>query len=55
MRTLARLRHIIDPLDLAIGESFMREDMPPLFGQAYNLDNWNVGHINTSTPPTLAA
>jgi superfamily II DNA or RNA helicase/HKD family nuclease/SOS-response transcriptional repressor LexA len=45
MRTLARLRHIIDPLDLAIGEHFMREDIPPLFGEAYNPGNWNVGHV----------
>jgi hypothetical protein len=45
MRTLARLRHIIDPLDLAIGESFMREDIPPLFGESYNPGNWNVGHV----------
>ena len=45
MRTLARLRHIIDPLDLAIGEPFMREDIPPLFGEAYNPGNWNVGHV----------
>jgi hypothetical protein len=36
MRTLARLRHIIDPLYLAIGESLMREDIPPLFGEAFN-------------------
>jgi superfamily II DNA or RNA helicase/HKD family nuclease/SOS-response transcriptional repressor LexA len=45
MRTLARLRHIIDPLDLAIGKPFMREDIPPLFGEAYNPGNWNVGHV----------
>lgn len=45
MRTLARLRHIIDPLDLAIGESFMREDIPPLFGESFNPGNWNVGHV----------
>ena len=45
MRTLARLRNIIDPLDLAIGESFMREDIPPLFGEAFNPGNWNVGHV----------
>ena len=37
MRTLARLHNIIDPLDLALGESFMREDIPPLFGKAYRL------------------
>ena len=45
MRTLARLRNIIDPLDLALGESFMREDIPALFGEAYNPGNWNVGHV----------
>jgi hypothetical protein len=45
MRTLARLRNIIDPLDLALGESFMREDIPTLFGEAYNPGNWNVGHV----------
>jgi hypothetical protein len=45
MRTLARLRHIIDPLDLAIGEPFMREDIPPLFGETFNPGNWNVGHV----------
>jgi hypothetical protein len=45
MRTLARLRNIIDPLDLALGESFMREDIPALFGEAFNPGNWNVGHV----------
>ncbi|WP_291934601.1 DUF3427 domain-containing protein [Limnohabitans sp.] len=45
MRTLARLRNIIDPLDLALGESFMREDIPTLFGEAFNPGNWNVGHV----------
>ena len=45
MRTLARLRNIIDPLDLAIGESFMREDIPPLFGEAFNPGNWHSGHV----------
>ena len=45
MRTLARLRNIIDPLDLAIGESFMREDIPALFGESFSPGNWNVGHV----------
>ena len=45
MRTLARLRNIIDPLDLAIGESFMREDIPPLFGESFNPGNWHAGHV----------
>jgi superfamily II DNA or RNA helicase/SAM-dependent methyltransferase/SOS-response transcriptional repressor LexA len=45
MRTLARLRNIIDPLDLAIGESFMREDIPTLFGESFNPGNWHAGHV----------
>ncbi len=45
MRTLARLRAIVDPLDLAIGQAFQREDIPPLFGETFNPGSWNVGHI----------
>lgn len=45
MRTLARLRDIIDPLDLSIGQSFLREAIPPLFGETFNPGNWNVGHV----------
>jgi SOS-response transcriptional repressor LexA len=45
MRTLARLRGVIDPLDLAVGEAFQREDIPPLFGEEFNPGNWNVGHV----------
>ena len=45
MRTLARFKQIIDPLDLSIGQAFMREDIPPLFGETFNPGNWNSGHI----------
>ncbi len=45
MRTFARLRSVVDPLDLAVGQSFFREAIPPLFGETYNLGNWNVGHV----------
>ena len=45
MRTLARFRQVIDPLDMAIGQSFMREEIPPLFGEAFNPGNWNSGHV----------
>jgi hypothetical protein len=41
MRTLARLKQVIDPFDLAIGQSFMREDIPDLFGEEVNPENWN--------------
>ena len=45
MRTLARLKAVIDPLELAVGDGFMREDIPGLFGQEFNPGNWNVGHV----------
>lgn len=45
MRTLARFKAVIDPLELAIGEAFMREDIPTLFGETFNPGNWNSGHI----------
>ncbi|WP_428503570.1 DUF3427 domain-containing protein [Roseateles sp.] len=45
MRTLARLRNVLDPLDLAVGQSFQREQIPPLFGVAFNPGIWNVGHV----------
>jgi SOS-response transcriptional repressor LexA len=45
MRTLARLRAVINPLDLAVGESFAREEIPALFGEVFNPGAWNVGHV----------
>jgi superfamily II DNA or RNA helicase/SAM-dependent methyltransferase len=45
MRTIARLRAVLDPLELAVGESFQREDIPPLFGETFNPGNWNSGHV----------
>ncbi|MFN9503365.1 MAG: DUF3427 domain-containing protein [Rubrivivax sp.] len=45
MRTLARLRTVIDPLDLAVGQHFQREEIAALFGEALNPGNWNVGHV----------
>lgn len=45
MRTLARLRSVIDPLDLAIGRDFMREEIPGLFGVEFNPGNWHSGHV----------
>ena len=45
MRTLARLKTIVDPLELAVGQHFLREDIPPLFGASFNPGNWNAGHV----------
>lgn len=46
MRTLARLKAVLNPLDLATGQSFSREDIPPLFGETFNVGNWNAGHVS---------
>jgi superfamily II DNA or RNA helicase/SAM-dependent methyltransferase/SOS-response transcriptional repressor LexA len=45
MRTLARLKSIVDPLEFAIGHHYLREDIPPLFGTMFNPGNWNSGHV----------
>lgn len=45
MRTLARLKGLIDPLDLALGQAIAREDIPELFGESFNAGSWNVGHV----------
>ena len=45
MRTLARLRSVIEPLDLAVGQAFQREEIPALFGEEFNPGSWNVGHV----------
>ena len=45
MRTLARFKSIVDPLEFSIGQYYLREDIPPLFGTTFNPGNWNAGHI----------
>ena len=45
MHTLARFKSIVDPLEFAIGQQFLREAIPPLFGTTFNPGNWNAGHI----------
>ena len=45
MRTLARFKGLIDPLDLCRGKSFFREEIPGLFGETFNPGNWNSGHV----------
>jgi superfamily II DNA or RNA helicase/HKD family nuclease/SAM-dependent methyltransferase/SOS-response transcriptional repressor LexA len=44
-RTFARLKAVIDPLDMQVGEDFMREEIPALFGVEFNAGNWNSGHV----------
>lgn len=45
LRTFARLKAVIDPLDMQVGQRFMREDIPPLFGAEFNPGSWNSGHV----------
>lgn len=45
MRTLARLRQVIAPYDLMLGQDFLREEIPPLFGESFNPGNWHSGHV----------
>lgn len=45
MRTLARLKGVLDPLELAIGREFTREQIPELFGETFNPGSWNSGHV----------
>jgi SOS-response transcriptional repressor LexA len=45
MRTLARLKAVVDLLDLVVGQPFAREDIPALFGESFNPGSWNVGHV----------
>ncbi|MBV5818772.1 DUF3427 domain-containing protein [Pseudomonas aeruginosa] len=45
LHTFARLKAVLDPLEMAIGERFQREEIPALFGVEFNPGNWNVGHV----------
>ena len=45
MRTLARLRSVINPVNLSVGREFMREEIPGLFGETFNPGNWHSGHV----------
>jgi SOS-response transcriptional repressor LexA len=45
MRTFARLKGVLDPLELAVGQGFMREEIPALFKEEFNPGNWNTGHV----------
>jgi len=45
MNTFARLKQVIDPLDIHLHKTFFREDIPNLFGLEFNTGLWNSGHI----------
>jgi superfamily II DNA or RNA helicase/SAM-dependent methyltransferase len=39
LRTVARLIRVVDPLEFRIGQAFPREEIPPLFGEEFNVGN----------------
>ncbi|WP_151704724.1 DUF3427 domain-containing protein [Nitrincola alkalilacustris] len=45
MVTFARLKGKVDPLELFVGQEFMREDIPVLFDVEFNPGNWQSGHV----------
>ncbi len=45
MVTFARFKGVVDPLELMVGQNFMREEIPPLFGVEFNPGNWQSGHV----------
>ena len=45
MATFARLKDVIDPMDLYLHQSFMREEVPALFGLEFNTGSWQAGHV----------
>lgn len=45
MRPLARMQAVLDPLELAVGQEFPRQEIPSLFGEAFNPGSWNSGHV----------
>ena len=44
-RTFARLKAVIDPLEMQVGQRLMREEIPALFGAEFNAGSWNSGHV----------
>ncbi|MBV0933331.1 DUF3427 domain-containing protein [Marinobacterium weihaiense] len=50
MVTFARFKGKVDPLALMVGQHFMREEIPPLFGATFNPGNWQSGHVVLKDP-----
>ena len=45
MTTIARVKSVIDPLDLVIHTSVLRPDIPPLFDLEFSQGAWHTGHV----------
>jgi len=42
---IAKLKGILDPLELQLHRIFMRAEIPPLFGLEFNKAIWETGHV----------
>jgi superfamily II DNA or RNA helicase len=42
---VASLKSIVEPIDLYLHESIMRQDIPPLLGHVFNKGSWESGHV----------
>jgi SOS-response transcriptional repressor LexA len=51
MNTFARLRQVIDPVDIHLHQSFMREEIPVLFNLEFNTGLWQSGHVCPKNHP----
>ena len=45
MVTFARLKSKVDPLKMFVGQAFMREEIPALFGVEYQAGSWASGYV----------
>ena len=45
MSTFARLKQVIDPLDIHLQKSFMRDEIPGLFNLEFNTRVWQSGYV----------
>lgn len=50
IRPVATVRSLVDPMDIRVGEEFLREEIPPLFGAEFNPGNWHAGHVVLRDP-----
>ena len=52
MKVVAVMKKVIPSLEIQIGKSFLRENIPGLFGEQFNPGNWNSGHVLLSDKKT---
>lgn len=46
MKPFARLKDVVDPIDIYLHQSFMRDEIPSLFGLEFNTGLWQSGHVS---------